>query len=269
MAGAVACLSDFIDSVVGIKKDDDEVLMFRGHSDKEYELIPSVFRDKMYEEKEHEMLREIQIAHPSEFSGDVGTFDMLVRVQHYSLPTRLLDVTLNPMVALYFSVKDSKNIAGEVICFKVKKDEVRYFDSDAVSCIANLANLKKHEKDKIVFAKGKREFNSQDSIDRLLQFIRVEKPHFRPEIDPKHLSSVVCVKPKKNNNRIIAQSGAFLIYGHTKKLDKHSAPGINILRIPVNAYKKPVIMADLDKFGINDSTMFPEIESAARYIRAG
>jgi hypothetical protein len=42
--------------------------------------------------------------------------------------------------------------------------------------------------------------------------------------------------------------------------------GFKITRIGVPAEAKEKIRESLDKVGINESTMFPEIESAARYI---
>ncbi|MBW4236742.1 FRG domain-containing protein [Enterobacter roggenkampii] len=41
-------------------------------------------------------VRDIVSLHPNEFSSDKTMFDRLVRMQHFGLPTRLLDVTSNP-----------------------------------------------------------------------------------------------------------------------------------------------------------------------------
>ena len=89
----------------------------------------------------------------------------------------------------------------------------------------------------------------------------------RAGIEPAHLKTVLCVKPKKKNPRLLAQSGAFLIFGLAGSLDESPVPEIAIERIQINGGRKPDIVNELDRMGINDSTMFPEIEKAALYIR--
>ena len=170
-------------------------------------------------------------------------------------------------MSLYFAAKDPSNTTGEVIVFRIKKQHVKFFDSDTVSCVANLAHLKVEEKAAIDFTLAGDAFNAQPPIDRLLQFIRVEKPHSRAGINPAHLKTVLCVKPKRNNPRLLAQSGVFLIFGLTDSLDTSPVPEIAIERIQISGKKKPDIVKELDRMGINDSTMFPEIEKAALYIR--
>src|SRR5262245_52072519 len=123
---------------------------------------------------EHAILRELVSSYPHEFASDVSTLDQLARAQHYSLHTGLLDTTWNPLVALYFAAREHGQAAGEVVVFRIKKDRVKFFDSDTVSCIANLAHLKDKEKQDIDFRLRDAEFNGQLQIDRLLQFIRVE-----------------------------------------------------------------------------------------------
>jgi hypothetical protein len=70
-------------------------------------------------------------------------FDRLVRMQHFGFPTRLMDVSLNPLAALYFATnprpKDESS-DGVVTAFAVPRNREKYYDSDAVSCIASLAN---------------------------------------------------------------------------------------------------------------------------------
>lgn len=40
--------------------------------------------------------------------------DILIKMQHYGMPTRLLDLTKNPLVALYFACVSKPNNDGVV-----------------------------------------------------------------------------------------------------------------------------------------------------------
>lgn len=277
MSKKVSSVERFVGTICEMERDSDECLLYRGHCNGEaFILKPSVFRKQAIADSEHTCLRDLIALHPEDFAADYTTLERLVRAQHYSLPTRLLDVTWNPLVALYFAAqykrkhtKVKKGVRGEVIVISVKKDQIRFYDSDTVSCIANLAHLRPEEKRAINFGLTGTAFNKQPPIDRLLQFIRMEKPYFRPRILPEHLNAVLLVKPKQNNRRILAQAGAFLLYGCDVDLEAHSSSGIRIRRVGIGKRSKVEILEDLDKMGINEKTMFPEIEKAAKYLVAG
>ena len=111
------------------------------------------------------------------------------------------------------------------------------------------------------------QFNQVDQVDRLLQFIREEKPYFCPLIKPSDISRIICVKTKMSNSRIVSQAGSFLLFGHDAKIDKNGAPGIGIGRVPINGNQKVKILKELDSLNINESTVFPYIENSAKYIR--
>lgn len=269
MAKTIASLEGFVRKIRQVTPAADEVLLYRGHSDRtRFKLVPSVLREAKYRDAEHQILRELVASHPNEFSQDGTTLEQLARVQHYSLPTRLLDVTWNPLAGLYFASKDDKGKPGEVVVFRVKRSLVKYYDSDTASCIANLAHLSATEKQAIDFTITGGAFSQQPPVDRLLQFIRAEKSHFRPEINPAHLQTAIVVKPKLNNRRILAQSGAFLILGMNVDLEASPPEGIVVERIFINGNKKQIICDELDRMSINDSSMFPEIEKAAIYIKS-
>lgn len=262
-------IQEFISRVLSKEHDKCTEIFYRGHSDKEkYKLEPSLFRkDKngnyLYLQNEHIIYRELLVSNSLEFSGDVYTLDRLVRMQHYSLPTRLLDITSNPLIALYFACKCKKpEVTGEVIIFKFKQDDIKYFDSDTASCISNLARLPQKEKDKIDF--DKKEFNSQIHVERLLHFIREEKPFFASRIEKNDLRRVICIKGKKSNDRISSQSGAFLLFGLDAVLDEQGTPEIEVERILIE--NKEHILKELDLLNINESTVFPNIENSAKYV---
>src|SRR5208282_4537791 len=180
MSQTIKTLEGFTRKIRAVLPAADEVLLYRGHADRRnFTLLPSVMREMKFQDAEDTILRDLVASHPSEFATDTCALDQLARVQHYSLPTRLLDVTWNPLVALYFAANNHPNATGEVLVFRIKKSQVKYFDSDTVSCIANLAHLKKAEKGAINFNLAGDAFQQQTPIDRLLQFIRGEKPRTR------------------------------------------------------------------------------------------
>ena len=276
----IRSLQDYIDKVLSGSVSMDEDVFYRGHSSRTgYKLEPSLFRkDKdgnlLYLTKEHLLYRELLVSNASDFASDSSTLDRLVRMQHYSLPTRLLDITSNPLIALYFAcnAKDKHNIVGEVIRFVVRRDAVKYFDSDTASCLANLARLADTEEisypdtpDDIVDVDlGLDFFNNQAGIKRLHHFICEEKPYFEKRIQPEDLRSVLCVKGKRTNDRISSQSGAFLLFGDNAKLNEEGDDTFKIFRYAVTDKKR--LVRELDAMNINDSTVFPYIENSAKYV---
>ena len=96
-------VSEFIEKIVQQDKEAGTETFYRGHTDKNWELLPSIFRTPNGVEKEHLLFRDMVAHEPQSFSECKSALDYLVQMQHYGLPTRLLDMTMNPLVALYFA----------------------------------------------------------------------------------------------------------------------------------------------------------------------
>ncbi|EIM4302746.1 FRG domain-containing protein, partial [Escherichia coli] len=110
-----------------------------------------------------------------------------------------------------------------------------------------------------------------DNVDQLYYHAGMEKSHFRKVINPKHFISPVYVKPKMSNKRIIAQSGAFLLYPHHPEQTKNHQGNdldIHVETLIVQARAKAKIRGQLAKLGIHAGSIFPEMDKASEYILA-
>jgi hypothetical protein len=261
-------LADLLGYLRQVEEGSYNTLLFRGHGSYTYALTPSLFREKELRKNEKNILREMISLNPSEFASDRTVFEQLVRMQHHSLPTRLLDLTFNPLVALYFACKDCPDRDGELIILSAIRHTIRYFDSDTVSCVAGLSNLTGEERNELREIGDQHQLNFSGAGKRLLQFIRMEKPHFLAEIVPNDLHSVWVVRPKLANRRIIAQQGAFLLFGLTTELREDNQRDIAISRLRISGSAKEEILKELDRLNVNEVSLFPEIDHAANYIKS-
>jgi len=295
---SVNSLSSLFNYILNIKEADNTILAFRGEK-MDYgdtELYPSIYRSHYLLENEDKIFRESQRFNNQEFVEDRTTFDKLSRIQHYSAPTRLLDISEDLMSALYFATEknDNDNDNDSILyIFEIDEKEIKYYDSDTVSVISNLAkipldNTNEKSKRKLLCdiirfkeKKGKDKFNKQKSVKFLKHEIREEKPQFKPIIDPKHLISVQCVRPKLTSGRIKSQKGFFLLFGLNpnditkpiKLIDKKNKlldntkiqhPIKQIHKIKLKTHK---IKTELEKIGIKKSFIYPDIDKVSEYLK--
>lgn len=246
---------------------------YRGHSNYTYQTIPSIYRGNLIR-KENSMYRELLIRNPENFDKTKSTFEKLTIMQHHGLPTRLLDITKNPMVAIFFACDDDsqRSMPGEVIFIEAENKTIKYYDSDTVSIISNLGKV---ERDFEINTYDKEKFNDEYSTLKLLHLIKEEKPYFLGVINPNDLEKAIIVKPINNNDRIKRQQGFFILFGMNKKVLKptifepiHGESKLsrkNRYIIPHEAKKR--LLEELEIIGISSDTLFPEIDNGTKYIR--
>lgn len=249
---------------------------YRGHNNKNHRLCPSIYRRNDWISNEDRFIREVILRCPAEFQSMWSSFEKLVKMQHYGVPTRLLDVSQNPLVALYFACetdKDNPDSDAEVVIFKVPNNSIKYFDSDTVSVISNIAwvpsDFQIHTRHK---HSPKNFHDNNPYATKLMHEIRREKPHFLELIKPQDLESVVCVIPQINNPRISRQDGAFFLFG----IDGNKlTPAVvktewvfGSQKCIIKSADKAKIKKELSKLGVSKEKLFPEIDRVADYIKS-
>jgi hypothetical protein len=272
-------LTDFIEEFDRYFSGSTQLKCYRGQRNSSWLNVAGIFRPdfKKLLEDEKRAIRRLISVQPHEFASDETMFDKLVRMQHFGLPTRLLDVSRNAMVALFFAT-DPGPSDGLVTAFAIPPELEKYYDSDSVSCIANLANMTTEEKGKIFELKESLTeelsekstielFNKNGVVERLLQFIRAEKSYFQALMNPVDLFVPYYVHPKMSNRRILAQSGAFILFGMDPPKTMFFPYRIEQTSFIVPQEVKSSIREALDNIGINESTLFPEIDKAAALIK--
>lgn len=146
---------------------------------------------------EHNLLSEPLRRAPNEFSGMLDEFEIMEKYQHYGLCTRLLDITTNPLVALYFAclphgeeeylILNEDNSSGEEL-EKIKQESygVVYFrealspipsDDIKTKIIISLTKMDLDEKNiklvleslflkQIIFEDQKKKWQSEDGFTK-------------------------------------------------------------------------------------------------------
>lgn len=244
--------SQYIKAIESFKKRAlHKELWFRGHSSVSHKLEPFTHRSPTAGDKSAILLQER--AAYSEFSRRYSLYDfhkrdewdLLFLMQHYRAPTRLLDWTSSPLIALYFALID-------------QNDD----DAPFVWCVDpaewNRIVLKDISEPARIFTTDERMVGqyhpfSDDVVSRT---------------EPLAIQGIV------NNPRLSAQKGKFFIFSpEPKPLEEYCKSyeikqGGGVLSgIPIDPSAKASMLEDLESYGVTYSTIFPDLEGLALEIR--
>ncbi|WP_122522307.1 FRG domain-containing protein [Pseudomonas viridiflava] len=218
---------------------------YRGQANSEWALLPGYVRLNNPPSEATLLKRFKQSAamlierHPGE------SFDWLFLMQHYGVPTRLLDWSESPLVGLYFAVEGhrSDNYADGAL-WLLRPSELNKH-----------AHINNRDEEGYIPSFDDAELQSY-SVDSLAHNKRIE------------LLPVATIATR-NNARIQAQLGVFTIHHHNSTPIESIGDSSHVIKYKIPKESKASILKQLQILGFGRFQMFPELSSVGLIIKEG
>ena len=266
--------------------------VFRGQSDKYYDLVPSIGRKtkngKSLLYHERHFIEAMKHTLPDVFVETLNPLDLLGLLQHHGVPTRLLDVTTNALVALFFACNSNPDRDGTVYCFCVPAVENDVFSASIISRTYQFTatNTQTTSDDFYFFLESNFPKELERERDAFCKFFELTKLSSGTDFELFKRLLVEILYPWKlpvassfRAKRQLAQSGKYLLFPNDVRITEDKAYICNqmsfiyssyhssIVGIDIPAKVKQPLLDSLDRFGVNKATLFPDsIDSVCETI---
>lgn len=235
----VRTLADYIKCINDLQPD-NEVLWYRGHADEDYLLQPTIYRAPYTWEQEKIFMNEFKAKAASFIKAKDDYFEWLFIMQHHGTPTRLLDWSENALVAIAFATQYRKSAhSGKnavVWCLNpIKFNATINFGSDAGERIPNIIENK--------------------TVQQMyINSARTKLP--------------IAILGSYNNERIIAQKGVFTLFPEQDAFSMDTLEHAEecLAKVIIEESYVEQIANELYFIGLNELSLFPELESISREI---
>jgi hypothetical protein len=241
---------------------------YRGHGrGQTFKLVPGLYRHETITKLpdllnlEYEMLEEFHrqsVLHDARYrvSEQVSGMEKLFYMQHYGVPTRLLDWTANPFIGLYFALTNAK-----------KKPTSSDFEEDAAVWLLDPVSWNRKALEDLAWDdKGPALPTEQD----------LKSYYPQRDRSPAELKAMyeypVAILGAANSSRMFAQKGVFTVFGKKqdpieKIYDKDAFPVDCLQKIIVPKDRIEHLLSTLLSVGYTDSVSFPDLFGLAMEIK--
>lgn len=265
------------------------MLLFRGHSNVEYKMIPGIRRQTTCDE---DFLFKYFESNLPEYLEGKSNLGKLAFMQHCEYSTRLLDVTENPLVALYFACQSPQNckaqgkkIDGEVLVLSPEYSIILYERDDVTKFLSALPLLNKADKrnllETIIDAVrdsvregrettfGKLSDKKSDKAKEIKCLLKKGGFEIENDFDLLEVLFPRIVRCNTSFERIKRQNGLFImdsLYECQKEGEDECGAQLVFKHIRIPCEKKESILEELNHLGINDFSLFPDPDHFVKYV---
>lgn len=238
-------------------------LWFRGCGNGNQGLVPSLYRHKTkkrradIEELERQLMTRFRQRSIPFLNRSLNeNWDTLFFMQHYGIPTRLLDWTENPFIAFYFAVT-----SGRFSVRHRKKEDVLTFATNATVWILDPVAWTNRALEQQSYVGGV--LTPGDSaLNRYGPLTKFDEMNLHP----------VALYGAHNSPRIVAQRGVFTIFGQgtvsmEKVFDAHAFPRDSLTKVILPKEALPIMRKSILNHGITESVVFPDLEGLAKEMK--
>lgn len=249
-------INDFnrlIDELNKLTKNDS---IFRGYSHED-EMFPNILRRENLPSEEIMLIYERKLLEKFEkyalsYVSPNNAIDFLSCAQHYGLPTRLLDFTYNPFIALFFSLYNEK-IDGDYysicVCNKENYQIMSNFDSPS-----------RYDYYKIKKGKSTLDYVKEMSFSCKIQNIFLKWRGTQ-------LNKIRAFEPNFSNIRITMQQGLFVVPSRLTKENFNNTLKTCTYKLLIHKGMRDEALIFLDKLGFNSFKLMPDLASVCSSIK--